>query len=66
MWIKRQVDEQFGEKATYLIDFMHLCEYLADAAPSCTGDMAFWLDEQKQRLKANQASLVLETLLPFL
>jgi hypothetical protein len=65
-WIKRQVDEQFGEKGTYLIDFMHLCEYLADAAPSCTGDTAFWLDEQKQRLKTNQASLVLETLLPFL
>ena len=27
-WIKRQVDEQFGENGTYLIDFMHLCEYL--------------------------------------
>ena len=65
-WIKRQVDEQFGENGTYLIDFMHLCEYLADAAPSCTGDTTFWLDEQKQRLKTNQASHVLETLLPFL
>jgi hypothetical protein len=65
-WIKRQVDEHFGENGTYLIDFMHLCEYLADAAPNCTGDTTFWLDEQKQRLKTNQASLVLETLLPFL
>ncbi len=32
-WIKRQADEQLGEKGTYLIDLMHLCEYLADAAP---------------------------------
>ncbi|MCK5190732.1 MAG: UPF0236 family protein [Methylococcales bacterium] len=65
-WIKRQVDEQFGENGTYLIDLMHLCEYLAEAAPSCTGDTTLWLDEQKQRLKTNQASLVLETLWPFL
>ena len=49
-----------------LIDLMHLCEYLAEAAPSRTSDSALWLDEQKQRLKSNQASLVLETLLPFL
>ncbi len=45
---------------------MHLCEYLANAAPNCTDNTAFWLDEQKQRLKTNQANLVLGTLLPFL
>jgi len=65
-WIKRQVDEQFGSNGSYLIDLMHLCEYLAEAASSCSDDSKLWLDEQKQRLKSNQATLVLETLLPFL
>lgn len=28
-WIVNQVNRIFGTKATYLIDFYHLCDYLA-------------------------------------
>ena len=31
-WIADQVDRTFGTQATYLIDFSHLCEYLAAVA----------------------------------
>ncbi len=65
-WIQHQVAEQFGSQGHYLIDFMHLCEYLAEAAPSCTDTPKFWLDEQKQRLKMNRVMRVLETLMPHL
>jgi len=65
-WIKEQVDEQFASQGHYLIDFMHLCEYLAAAAPSCTDTPKPWLEEQKQRLQTNRAMSVLETLMPHL
>ena len=32
-WIVNQVMRLFGERASYLIDFYHLCEDLAAAAP---------------------------------
>jgi hypothetical protein len=35
VWIADQIEEQFGAKGTYLIDFYHLCEYLSAAASSC-------------------------------
>jgi hypothetical protein len=35
VWIASQVEEQFGSRGSYLIDFYHLCEYLAKAAPGC-------------------------------
>jgi len=62
-WIKRQIDEQFGEHGHYLIDLMHLCEYLAEAAPDCSDDPELWLDQQKTRLKTNHTSRVLEALM---
>ena len=65
-WIKRQVEERFGSNGIYLIDLMHLCEYLAEAAPRCTDTPVPWLDEQKARLKTNQAAIILGTLLPHL
>lgn len=65
-WIQTQVNQQFGSQGRYLIDFMHLCEYLAEAAPTCTDTPKSWLEEQKQRLKTNHAMQVLETLMPHL
>ncbi|MEZ5449359.1 MAG: hypothetical protein R3E89_10355 [Thiolinea sp.] len=32
VWIAEQVEQQFGNQATYLVDFYHLSEYLAEAA----------------------------------
>ena len=49
-----------------LVDFFHVCEYLGEAAPVCAPDHPqAWLDVQKERLKANQATAVLDALAPF-
>ena len=37
-WIRNQVEEKFGSRATHLIDFMHVCEYLSAAADRCSAD----------------------------
>lgn len=53
-WIQRQVRQTFGSQSSYLIDFYHLCEYLAEAAPSCSSQVKRWMNTQKKRLKAGQ------------
>lgn len=64
-WIAEQVEAQFGAQGRYLVDFYHVCEYLAAAAPSCDpSDSAGWLATQQGRLKANQWRRVLTALLP--
>ena len=35
-WIAAQIEDKFGSQGSYLLDFYHLCEYLAAAAKSCT------------------------------
>ena len=37
-WIAEQVKQQFGSQGEYLIDFYHLCEYLAAAAKHIAGN----------------------------
>ena len=62
-WIVNQVMSLFGERASYLIDFYHLCEYLADAAPRTNKQLQKnWLKKQKTALKKNQVSKVLNDL----
>ncbi|MEM1370468.1 MAG: ISKra4 family transposase [Cyanobacteria bacterium P01_H01_bin.15] len=66
-WIALQFDTQFGDQSTYLLDFFHLSEYLAEASQCCApDDPNQWLSIQKSRLKANQVALVLAELEPFL
>jgi hypothetical protein len=66
-WIYTQVKLQFGEQADYLIDFFHLCEYLASTAPICGGmDSAAWLEKQKVLMKGSQPEDVLDNLVSFL
>lgn len=67
-WIANQVEEQFGARGHYLIDFYHLCEYLSAAAPHCCGDgeALHWLEQQKEAMKLNQSSQVLLALQPHL
>lgn len=66
-WIANQVNRIFGTKATYLIDFYHLCDYLAAASPKCaTENPQSWMKQQKQRLKLNQVKTVLTALKPHL
>jgi hypothetical protein len=62
-WIVSQVTEQFGERATFLVDFYHLSEYLAEAGAAIAGSGATsWLWQQQERMKANQSAEVLAEL----
>ena len=66
-WIASQAEQQFGLQARYLIDFCHLCEYLAPAAERIAGkDKPAWMAQQKQKMKENQTVAVVESLRPFL
>lgn len=66
-WIANQVEEHFGNQATYLIDFYHVCEYLAAAASACDEkNKAVWIDTQKQLLKNSRSEEVIKNLLPFI
>ena len=66
-WIVGQIDEVFGTQANYLIDFYHLCEYLAAAAKVCDSKAPqTWLNIQKKRMKNSGLQEVLLELEPFL
>jgi hypothetical protein len=62
LWIAEQIEIQFGAQGTYLIDFYHLCDYLAAAAPSCATDSALWVSRQKERFKAGKLATVMAVL----
>ncbi len=65
-WIVKQGVRVFGDQATFLIDFYHLCEYLGAAAKICApDDPATWLHEQKTQMKASCTQTVLDALLPY-
>jgi len=65
-WIAEQVERQFGACGGYLVDFYHVCEYLAAAAKVCGKDYpAAWMELQKDRLKTGQLSAVMEALRPY-
>jgi hypothetical protein len=59
-WIAEQFDRHFGGQGRYLVDFYHVSESLAAAAPTCApGTTPAWLARQQARLKANQLDRVL-------
>lgn len=61
-WIADQVEDQFGAQGSYLLDFYHVCDYLAAAAESMVADPAgrtAWMDEQKVRLKTQRSDQLL-------
>ena len=68
-WIVGQVDVQFGEQGSYLIDFYHVCEYLGAAvkviAPAAAAKEA-WMEAQKDALKTGRVDTVLQALVPHL
>jgi len=50
--IYEQLDRVFGTQAGFLIDFYHLCDYLAAASNRCAPDHpSVWLEQQKQWMK---------------
>lgn len=67
-WISGQVKKRFGSHGNYLIDFYHVCEYIANAASTCStaGDKKSWIEQQKEFLKNGQVEKVIEALKPHL
>ena len=66
LWIAQQMAQQFGAQGAYLIDFYHLCDYLADAARVCAKACPDqWMTLQKERLKTGQLPLVMQALQAF-
>jgi len=65
-WVAEQFEAVFGAQATYLLDFYHVCDYLAAAAPVCAKKPKAWLTRQKNKLKAGQVNKVLSALGPYL
>jgi len=64
-WIAGQAERVFGLQGNYLVDFYHLCEYLAAAADSIAPDRKKdWLSEQKKNLKEGKISEVIGTIEP--
>ena len=62
-WIAEQIEVQFGAWGGYLIDFYHLCDYRAAAAPVCAPDqLDAWMSSQKERLKTGQLAAVMAAL----
>lgn len=62
-WINDQVDRVFGMQSEFLIDFYHLCDYLAAASKKCSPETPRqWFDEQKKRMKTDQKEEVLQEL----
>lgn len=62
IWIREQVEKQFGTQATYTVDFYHLSEYLAKAGSSCSNKPKKWLHQQQQRMKTGCLKEVLRDL----
>jgi hypothetical protein len=65
-WIADQTERVFGLQADFLVDFYHLCDYLAAAAESISPEgKKVWLSEQKKNLKEGKISEVIGTIEPY-
>ena len=58
-WIANQVDRVFDNQGSYLIDFFHLCEYLAPASGN-SGPDSMTYAECKRMIKGGKLSEVVE------
>jgi len=66
-WIADQVPQVFGPQGRYLVDFYHVSEYLAAAAPRCAPDTPTqWLAQQQAQLKQGDVAGVQAALAPSL
>lgn len=65
-WIGIQTREVFGDQADMLIDFYHVSEYLAAAAPICRPESPrSWLHTEQKRLRRGATCLVLADMEAF-
>jgi hypothetical protein len=62
-WIRNQVTSKFGTQASYLVDFYHVCEYIADASKTCNPESPReWAKQQESFLKNNEFEKVIQNL----
>ena len=66
-WIAEQYEKQFGTQGRFLLDFYHVCDYLAAASESCAASKSpagkkKWMERQKKWLKENRHDQVLKNL----
>ena len=62
-WIMDQVTTKFGTQASYLVDFFHVCEYVAAASKTCNPDNhRNWAKQQEALLKNNEFEKVIQNL----
>ncbi len=62
-WIRLQTREVFGQQGTFLCDYYHVTEYLAQAAPSCRAQAPErWRRTQQDRLKRGALTMVIDAL----
>ncbi len=62
-WIRLQTKEIFGMQGTFLCDYYHVSEYLANAALSCRVEAPEqWRRTQQKRLKRGALQKVIDTL----
>ncbi len=62
-WVRLQTSEVFGSQGTFLCDFFHVSEYLAEAAPSCRAKVPDqWRRTQQKRLKRGALEKVIQAL----
>src|SRR5437899_4970542 len=62
-WIRLQTREVFGQQGTFLCDYYHVSEYLAEAAPSCRAETPErWRRTQQDRLKRGALAKVIDAL----
>lgn len=63
VWIKEQADRVFGSQGSYLVDFYHVSDYLAAAAPFFNKENPRkWMREQQFLLKSGSLYRVLQEL----
>jgi hypothetical protein len=67
-WIVDKFRDNFGQQGSYLLDFYHVSEYLAQAAPQVVakGKERQWIRRQQARLLNNQSHKVLKSLQPHI
>jgi hypothetical protein len=67
VWIADQCAATFGPQASYLVDFYHVCDYLAEAAKiRAPAAPHAWMETQKGLLKNNAGTTVLNQLTDYL
>lgn len=64
-WIANQVDRVFGNQGSYLIDFFHLCEYLAPVSEKCDPNKPMYKEHQEMVKNGNILEVV-ELLRPYI